>query len=264
MLVTDIPRDKARQEDRVVESLLGRLACSGEIAQLVERPDRLLAHQRTYAAVTSDALIRVTTSGIPVDWAVDVTSLAAPSRGYIVPSGLLERLDPLAAKHGVVIEVVGGIAPEPRQLREVQSAMESALRSGSRHGALTAEGLGLAWRPPGPGESAEFCIRSMLLPARSSLLSDQVEDTLRNPLQSKATKQAARAREAGCHTAVAIDRLGHRGIAQGSHWLPRRPETIREAVSVVLAEADHTLDACLLLDLGGDWRVLFGEFPGVN
>jgi hypothetical protein len=262
--MTDMPRDKDDQEDRVIRALLDHLGAVGEAAVLVEQPDRLAADQRTYPAVTSDALIRITTGGLPVDWAVDVTSLAAPSDHFVVPNALHERLDPLAAHHGVVIEIIEGISPRPNQLRNVQSAVEQLLNSGASSGAVAAEGLGITWRPAGPEETPELLLRAMLLRSPSPLLSDQVEDTVSASLTSKATRQAARARDVGCRTAVTIDRLGHKGIAQGSHWLPQHPGTIGQAVTDVLADLDHAVNAVLLLDLDDDWHVLFGAFPGVQ
>ncbi len=259
-----MPQDKGDQEDRVIRALLDHLGAVGVLAVLLEQPDRLAEDQRTYPAVTSDALIRVTTAGSPVDWAVDVTSLAAPSDHFVVPNALHERLDPLAAQHGVVIEIIDGMTPRPDQLRNVQSAVEQPLSSGASSGAVTTEGLGITWRPAGPKETPKLLVRTMLLRSPSPLLSDQVEDTVRASLRSKATRQAARARDAGCRIAVAIDRLGHKGIAQGSHWLPQHPGTIGQAVTDVLADLDHALNAVLLRDLDEDWHLLFGAFPGVQ
>lgn len=95
--VTDMPRDKDDQEDRVIRALLDHLGAVGETAVLVEQRDRLAEDQRTYPAVTSDALVRMTTGGSPVDWAIDVTSLAAPSDHFVVPNALHQRLDPRAS-----------------------------------------------------------------------------------------------------------------------------------------------------------------------
>lgn len=95
----------------------------------------------------------------------------------------------------------------------------------------------------------------------SALLSHQLEETLRSPLLRMATKQAAPAKAVEIRTAVVLDRIGHQGILQGTHFLSRFAHTFRVAVENVL-ESSHHLDAVLLN--GGDdegFELLYGAFP---
>lgn len=262
--MTDQPRDKFEQEDRVVRSFLKHLQVLRIHSDLVERPDRCAVDDRTYPKVTSDALVRITTGDTTVNWAVDVTSLAAPGEHVVVLNALHERLEPLAQQHKVVITITGGVTPRTNELQGVQDAVTQALRPGERTGSMSTHGLGITWRPAACAEDPGLQIQAMILRSNSAELSQQVEETLRSPLTDKATNQARRAREAGCRTAVVIDRVGHQKIGQGSHWLVRCPNTIGEAVDNILATLDHALDAVLLHGLNGDWHLLFGKFPGMD
>jgi hypothetical protein len=126
-------------------------------------------------------------------------------------------------------------------------------------GSRSESGLTVTWKGIGEGEVPT--VEIVLPPSGPAKLIDQIEETLRAPLLKKALGQSAPAHAAGLKSAVIIDRTGHSRIAQGVHWLPQRPETIRQAVENVLPERHH-LDAVLMLDLEGRWHILAGSFPG--
>lgn len=255
-----LPPDKEAQEDRVVLALLSHLRENGQEAVLVERPDRLRDAERTFPEVTSDALLRLNGADRPSWWAADVMSLAGPASHHVVPTGLRERLTPVAEQYQVVIELDGD-SPEPSALKALHRVVARAVSATPLVGSVEVEGLVVTWRRPERDEQPAVAIVALLLAAPSALLSDQVASELRKPLRKKATVQAARAHAASCRTAVLLDWSGHEGIAQGTHWLPRDPFTIKKAVVEVLQGVDHSLDAVLLFDRGQRWHLTFGSFP---
>lgn len=254
------PVDKQDEEDRVVLSLLRRLRSQGEDAVLVERPDRLPESERTFPTVTSDALLKVKEDGTSVWWATDVMALAAPADHHLILEGLHDRLEPIARKYGVVIEIEGE-SPEIGDLKLLSKSVLRAIKKTPRSGSIDFDQLQISWRQPRPEDRWPVVIKAMTLPSPSPLLSEQVRDTIRNPLIKKATRQAQRARQAGCRAAVLIDWTGHADIAQGVHWLPRHSSTVKTAVEEVLSDCSHALDAVLLLDRDDTWHLLHGRFP---
>lgn len=244
----------------MVLNLLGHLRACGIEAWLVERPDRLRESQRTFRSVTCDALYRINDGSTVSTWGADVMSLASPDSHLIVPKGLEDRLRPLAETYGVVIYVEGE-SPAIADLRAVQAAVTEKLAVFPAEGLVEVLGLAIRWSRPAKDEKPDAFLVSLGLSAPSPLLMDQVSDTLRKPLRKKALVQAKRAKDAGCMAAVLLDWIGHAGIAQGSHWLPQHPETIRQAVCGALPQEEHSLDAVLLLDREVNWHLLWGQFP---
>lgn len=245
----------------MTRALLLHLRRLGQAAMLVEQPDRLPEARRTFSAVTSDALFQIRDNQAPAWWATDVMGLAAPASHHIVLNGLNERLAPIAQEHKIVYEI-DGVSPKEADLKPLSRALAKATKEAPQGGMFTQGGLNITWRQRASLEEPDVNIVTMLLDAPSASLSDQIEATIHGPLIKKATIQAERAKDAGCHTAVLIDWTGHTGIAQGTHWLPQHHSTVAKAVTNVLSSVNHSLDAVLLLDRDGKWQLLYGGFPG--
>ena len=89
------------------------------------------------------------------------------------------------------------------------------------------------------------------------MLSEQIEDSIGPTLTRKMHGQGQRAQDAGAKYVILIDWAGGDHIAQGTHWLPRHPATVRKAVTNVLKSLAQTPDSVYLLDRADRWHALY-------
>lgn len=256
------PTGKEEQEDAVICALLSELATAGVSPVLIERPDRQPPNPR-YPLLTTDAVLELDGPAYRETWSIDVMSLAADPMLFIIPNALYEELEPVAVGANLVL-TLEGTSPTTAQLGGIISAVKAAVDgSQDRRGELVLGDVVLRWAEP--TGTLEPGLNLLLVPdAGSAKLSDQILETIRDPLTNKATKQAKPAADAGLKSAVVLDRVGHSGISQGTHWLPQYAETFRDAVTDVLDNTAHYLEAVLLHGVGPGWAIVHGEFPGLT
>lgn len=261
MSCVGMPSNKDEQEDAVIAALLSELAQAGLSPELIERPDRLPRDPR-YLSLTTDGVVELDGQGGRETWSVDVMSLAADPMLFVIPNALYEELEPIALSENLVLTLEGTSPPAAERGAVIKAVKQALNGSQTPHGEFEQGDLVVRWAEPTgamvPG------LNLLLVPeVGSAVLSDQIVETIRVPLVKKATRQAKPAVDAGLKSAVILDRVGHAGISQGTHWLPQYAETFRGAVDEVLS-IDHYLDAVLLHGVGPGWAVLHGKFPGLS
>lgn len=263
--------DSNSREDFVVTSLLAFLNRSGIAAQLIERPDRLREEERTFPAITSDSLFRITSRAGPTEWwACDVMVLASPFSHAQILDIIHDGLNPLANAQEIDIYIEGSFASvatatdqEAAARREAHGLLATVRQaaSGTTAGSIAVAELQAEWKPTAGEPSVNLAI---VLPNPSASLVQQMASTLGRPLRKKATEQAVRATRVGCSAVVLLDWRGHAEVRQGTHWLARHPQTVAQAVHEVLSEVRSALSAVLLLDHDEEWHILQGAFPGFD
>lgn len=247
------------REDDVIDSFLKHLHRSGPDARLVERPDRLQEAQRRLPAVTTDALIEVPSDGEAPDlWALDVTALALPSTWHPALRALDQRFTAVARNHQVAIRGEGTLPPAQKAAALARACSDAISSQGTTGSVMLGEDLEVRWEPAPDCADEERVGVVFLMPTRSPLLSDQVADTLGPTLTKKVTGQGRRAQASGARYVLLLDWAGDDGIAQGTHWLPQSPETVRVAVHDVLEALDQAPDAIFLWDREGQWHLMKG------
>lgn len=248
------PHPKESREDEVLDSFVTYLIGEGvDDPTLIDRPDRVVP-EHLYPELTCDAVIAVGKgSADEKHWACDVLALAAPFEHAQWPSILQGELDGLADTHGCDLSFAGGFV-DLADLKRFVARLRMLIPTETQ-GVLEVGAASVRWTA-----SADPAAHvSLLAPSPSSSLSEQVAATLRDPLTRKVTHQLARARAQGLATAVLLDGIGPTSLAQGTHWLPRYPWTIGEAVRSVLAEAGLGPDAVYYLDRDSGWHLLEGS-----
>lgn len=261
-MLVDAPSGKHEQEDAVVRSLLDFLRRSGLHAVLLDQPDRTHPKERVFPTLTSDALVEIGKNDSKGLWSIDVMAdAAAPDFGPTLQA-ISTRLAKLGKQFDVTFRVEGTI-PQPKKVATILKKIKKVLkRNGRRSIGMTIDGLDISWTSPfQPEMPVELALDQS---AASTLLSDQLAETLYEPLRHKATRQAKPAKQLGLHAAVVIDRVGHKEILQGTHFLPRRAETYRAAVETCIADVPHHLDAVLLHDSARTFHLLQGNFPAFD
>lgn len=198
--------NKDEREDAVLDAFLRHVQADSVTARLIEQPDRLLAAERTYPALTSDGLLHIEGPAGTRDWSCDVMTLAAPVTHGQIPRFLHEDLDSVATDHGLLLRVTGQVSTI-RDLKALPIEVRRQVSSGAR-GPVTVAGGTVQWEPASPGR----VVMAVGLPSPSSALTTQMIETLSDPLISKATKQAAPAKTAGIGAVVLVDGVGPPGM----------------------------------------------------
>lgn len=244
------------REDEVLSSFMEMLADSGTAARLIENPDRLAEAERTFPAVTTDAVIDV--GGDGQIWATDVTVLALPGGWSPALDAMDEHFSSVARARGVDVELDGDL-PEPGDVRRLASKLSTIIQSEGLSGsAQLADTLNASWAPAATGGRGESNF-TVNMPMPSADLSEQIAHTLRPTMLKKASGQGQRARDAGLRYVLLLDWLGGDGIAQGTHWLPRFSGTVHLAVRTLRSEMEEFPDAVYLLDRKGAWTLAYPE-----
>lgn len=237
-----------------MQLLVAQVQRGGHGVKVVEWPDRIdNPSQRRFPEVAVDALLDID----GVLWAVDVMSLARPESD-LNAERLDSALQEVARAHARVIHVRGPCL-STKELGRIERVARKAITNTPAGGSCDVAGVTVSWRQPQNDESPNAVV-SLLLDATADC-ADQIRESSGQPLVKKATKQARRAREVGCKTAVALDWTGHAGIAQGTHFLAQHASTVRAAVADVLNGVDHELEAVVLLDRRDSWHLMRGGIP---